>query len=328
MMKNRLNLLILVICPFLVQCATRSDMQTMDLRVRNLDNRLVKLDKNMEEGRTADQATLERLQKQLAQQHLAIERLKNELLQAMGQLDETSRSYSMIQEESETLKKQLSGSVGELAGKMADIKAKLGETSSTLEEIRAARLREETERVMREAKAAELAAAKAKALAEQQAAGGRRQIEPDQVKKKVGGETPVVAPTESGAPVSKVDGAEDPLGRATSLFNARKYQEAHRAFSDYLEKNPKGSSAAEARFFLGECLLNREEFELAILEYQRVIDEFAGNPMAAAALLQQGMAFEKLEDTGTAKMVYYKLLDEYSKSEQAAKAKKRLDALN
>ncbi len=66
---------------------------------------------------------------------------------------------------------------------------------------------------------------------------------------------------------------------------------------------------------------------LAILEYQKVIADFPKNGKTPAALLKQGLAFEKLKDQETAKLVYLKLQADYKESEEAGAAGKRLEAL-
>jgi tol-pal system protein YbgF len=314
MLKRYLSMMVLLgISPFLVQCATQKEVQTLDLRVRNVDNRLV----NME---TEVQGSLQRIQKQLAQQSVALDRLKGDILQARGQLDESSRSYQMLRKESAVVKEQLAGTVGDISSKMTVLSEQVDETLSGLEEVKEQRLREETERVIREAKEAELAAAKAR---EQAAAksGGPKKLEPRETKKKA---SEAVATTRA---VVKPTVEQGLYGEAQTAFRAKEYKKAHSLFSQYLKKNPRGGKSAEARFYLGESLFNRGEFELSILEFQRVIDDYRGSVKAPIALLKQGLAFEKLNDRGTAKMVYYKLLDEFPKSNQATQARKRLDVL-
>ena len=68
--------------------------------------------------------------------------------------------------------------------------------------------------------------------------------------------------------------------------------------------------APNARFWLGDCYYSQQEFELSILEYQKVIADYPNHAKAPAALLKQGLAFEKLKDNETAKIVYKKVLDE------------------
>ncbi len=321
--------LLLIGSPFLVQCAMQKDFQSLDLRVRNMDNRLVKTEEELKTSQNA----LERSHKLLAQQGLLIDGLKSGMMQTHGKLDESSRTYQMLLEENKGLKAQLAGTVGEISGKMTALSQQVGQTATEVEEVKAARLREETERVMREAKAAEQAAAKAKEKAAAAKKGEAKSIEPAATKKKVKNtessvqEAPAKPKQEATQKQQGAGGGGGVYDKALAQFQAKKFKEAHELFAKYLETSPKGDHAAEARYFLGESLFNRNEFELSILEYQRVIDESHGSAKAPAALLKQGQAFEKLNDVGTAKMVYYKLLDEFPKSDEAARAKKRLDTM-
>ena len=84
--------------------------------------------------------------------------------------------------------------------------------------------------------------------------------------------------------------------------------------------------APNSRFWLGDCYYNQQEYELAILEYQKVIADYPTDGKAPAALLKQGLAFEKLKDNETAKVVYDKLLKGYPKSDQVETAKKRIES--
>lgn len=109
------------------------------------------------------------------------------------------------------------------------------------------------------------------------------------------------------------------------LLQQKSYQQAYNAFSRYLETAPEGEMAADARYLLGESLFMQEEYELAILEYQKVIANFGKKPKVAAAMLRQGMAFEKLREPNTAEIVYQRLVEEFPDSEQARKAKKLME---
>lgn len=330
MLKKWMSLSFLLVgSPFLVQCALQKDFQSLDLRVRNMDNRLVRTEEDLKVNRNA----LERSQKLLANQDLLIDNLKSGMLQTHGKLDENSRSYQMLMQENRRLKEQLAGTVGEISGKMTALSEQVGQTATEVEEVKAARLREETERVMREAKEAERAAARAKEKATAQR-GGPKSIEPTESKKRVNTsdvtvyEAPVKQKQDSSVQKQPATTSGGVYDKAMAQFHAKKYKDAHDLFSRYLEESPKGDQAAEARFYLGESLFNRNEYELSILEYQRVIDESHGSAKAPAALLRQGQAFEKLNDAGTAKMVYYKLLDDFPKSDEAVRAKKILDGMN
>ena len=79
-----------------------------------------------------------------------------------------------------------------------------------------------------------------------------------------------------------------------------------------------------AIFWSGDCLYNQKEYEMAILEYQKVVADYPKAPKAPAALLKQALAFEKLGDSQTAEIIYQKIVSEYPKSDQAKTARQRL----
>ncbi len=331
MKKSLVRVIFLLACvPFLIQCATKKEARSLDLRIRNIDNRLIKMNLGIDSlkekaAKSADKHSLATVQKQLAALHNSIDGLQREVMQVHGLLDEVNRNSQLLESKNVTLKNELAGTIGDISGKMNMLTAQVEQASKSLEEIKAERLREETERAIRKAKEAERAAARAKAKElEAQQGNQLRTIEPAATKKKIkGGKVAVPSkPKKSKTPIGGV------MGKGIARFEAKDYKGAHSHFSTYLQQNPKGTHAAEARLYLGECLFKRKEYEMAILEYQRVIDEHRGRSQAVAALLKQGLAFEKLSDTGTAKMVYYKLLDEFPKSQEAQKAKNRLEILN
>lgn len=135
------------------------------------------------------------------------------------------------------------------------------------------------------------------------------------------------APEKNDKPEKATGGGKDIYEKGVSLFKAKKYKDAYNAFSTYLTKHPKGDMAANARFWLGDCLYQQKEYELSILEYQKVIADYANSPKAPAALLKQAMAFEALKEPDTARIVYQKVLEDYPKSDQAATAEKKLKAI-
>ena len=53
----------------------------------------------------------------------------------------------------------------------------------------------------------------------------------------------------------------------------------------------------------------------------------SGHDKAPAAMFKQGMAFEKLADKETAKVIYKKLTKKYGSSPEASKAQERLSKL-
>jgi TolA-binding protein len=78
---------------------------------------------------------------------------------------------------------------------------------------------------------------------------------------------------------------------------------------------------------MGESLFQLKEYDKAIMQYKNIISQHSDHAKSPAAMLKQGMAFEKLADKDTAKVIYKKLLKKHSSSPEAATAQERLGKL-
>ena len=58
-----------------------------------------------------------------------------------------------------------------------------------------------------------------------------------------------------------------------------------------MEKYPKSNSADNAQFWIGEIYYREKWYEKAILEYQKVIENYPQGNKISAALLKQGLHF-------------------------------------
>lgn len=328
--------LLLGFTPLLIQCvAQEKDVAGLDLRMRTMDAQLIDMERSVQamKNQAGYQAELSN----------TIDKMNNRILQLEGRVDERIQHGKKTQEESKDLKNLVNNrldaidiQVKELNTRLGQLTEQVAQNSQNVLGIKEARAHDAATQAAAAAKEAEAARARA-----EKTSNGGREIAPDQVKKKsddkpqteAKAETPPAA-VEKPEPAAKADKPEKSSGsgkelydKGVALFKDKKYKESYNAFADYLAKHPKGEMAANARFWLGDCLYQQKEYELAILEYQKVIADFGQTPKAPAALLKQAMAFEELKEPETAKIVYNKVLEDYPKSEQADAAKKRLQAL-
>lgn len=333
-MKKSTGNLILTLCfaPFLMQCiAAEKEVKGLDLRMRTVNTRLVNMERNIEgmKSKSFNQAEMGE----------TLDRLNAQMFQVKGQLDESTNSSRSLQEENKKLKENMTVKLEEISSKLEDMSitiAHLGDriekATADIAEIKQARVKEAADRAISAQKAAEEARKKV-ARATTPPKNQKKEIEPDQAKKKVAKKKTETKKIEKPAPKKKsTKTTTEDLGQklyetGISQFNAKKFKEAYNTFTEYIEKYPKGEMLVNARFWRGDCLYSQKEYELAILEYQNVIADFSSHRKAPAALLKQGLAFEKLKEPDTAKIVYNKLLEEYPKSEQAKTAKKQMEAL-
>ncbi|MGX9726586.1 MAG: tol-pal system protein YbgF [Candidatus Electronema sp. VV] len=127
---------------------------------------------------------------------------------------------------------------------------------------------------------------------------------------------------------ASADSGEDALfAKGMTSFKDKKYKEAYKSFEQHLSGQPDSKQAAKTLYLMGECLFNQGEYDLAILDYQKVISNYSGDTHSPAALLRQAMSFEKLTDKETAKIIYGKLADDYPDSREAKVARERMENL-
>ena len=99
------TVLLLAMSPLLIQCVPSQDLTNLDLRIRNLDNRLVKIDKTIAvfDGHGEDNP-IEQIQRKQAEMSDNLDRVNMEILQIKGQLEENNHLFRTFQSENDKIK--------------------------------------------------------------------------------------------------------------------------------------------------------------------------------------------------------------------------------
>lgn len=314
----RVTSLLLLAAPLLSQCVPAQDVNSLDLRVRNLDNQVFQLGKTVNQmgGASATGNPLEQINAKQAEMSDNIDRLNNEILRMKGSIDEKNYRAKNSQPDNSALQRK----VDELSQQVAALTDQVNQNTSALKSGQPVAVSSGTP--MKSLEPVKDTAPVEKAE-EKSAAAKSKEVA-------VTGPSKAKDEGKKGQEDTEAAAAGDPgkaiYDQGLELFRASKFNEAYRTFSDYITKYPKGNMAPNARFWLGDCYYNQQEYELAILEYQKVIADYPSDGKAPSALLKQGLAFEKLKDNETAKIVYNKLMKEYPKSDQVETAKKRIES--
>lgn len=111
---------------------------------------------------------------------------------------------------------------------------------------------------------------------------------------------------------------------AKHRFDRGEYEAARELFQAYLEKYPKSEYADNAQFWIGEVFYREKWYEKAILEYQKVIENYPKGDKIRGALLKQGFSFFNLGDKPNARLILKELVLKYPSSNEANIAKKKL----
>ncbi|MEW6671405.1 MAG: tol-pal system protein YbgF [Thermodesulfobacteriota bacterium] len=115
--------------------------------------------------------------------------------------------------------------------------------------------------------------------------------------------------------------------RAKQSFDKGEFETARKGFQDILDKNPSSQNADNAQFWIGEIYYREKWYEKAILEYQKVIENYPKGNKVPASLLKQGFAFLNIGDQTNARLILRELTNKYPESNEAKIAGKKLDEL-
>jgi len=152
--------------------------------------------------------------------------------------------------------------------------------------------------------------------------------------------TPVAAP-ETKAPekvpvasVSKVEST--PAGESApelydralkTIREERKFAEGRELMELFLKRYPKDDLAVNAAYWVGETYYAEKNFEKAILQFEEIIQKYGEHPKVASAMLKQALSFEATGDAETAKLLLKRVVETYPLSDEAKKAKEKLQEL-
>lgn len=133
-------------------------------------------------------------------------------------------------------------------------------------------------------------------------------------------------PTEGKSPAPETEAtAENTYLKAKQAFDAGDMDTAKKGFSDVVETYSSSDSADNAQFWIGEIYYREKWFQKAILEYQKVIENYPDGNKVPAAYLKQGLAFEALGETENAHLILGELLRKHPDTAEASIARKKLE---
>ena len=122
--------------------------------------------------------------------------------------------------------------------------------------------------------------------------------------------------------------SEDEIYRqAKQAFDQGNSDAARKKFKDLIERFPKSERADNAQFWIGEIYYREKWYEKAILEYQKVIENYPSGNKVPASLLKQGFAFLNLGDKANSRLILQELIKKYPKTNEAKIAKDKLKDL-
>lgn len=335
-------MLVLAVAPFLMQCASQDDLTLIHAQLRSIDNKLTEL----------ETTTVDGLRKRQASNTAQIDQLNQELLALRGGLEETGHLNRRLKEQSKELEitfkryaqqeeqkrlnevKRLESEIAEKDQQLNQFSDQLKLQQENLQAIQQARVDEAKRKAAAAARAAEQARMRSDAANSSASSSGGTRIRADKRKKLItAGSEPATqapvavrtsTPAATSQPAASTPDSGNSLGKGQSLFDQGKFREAYQQFEN-MSASGSADDSVEAKYMMGECLFALQEYDQAILDYQNIITNHPSSGKAPAAMLKQAMAFEKLNDKDTARILYKKLIATYKDSPEAQQAQQKLN---
>ncbi len=110
-------------------------------------------------------------------------------------------------------------------------------------------------------------------------------------------------------------------------FDEGDFDRAREGFRELLNRFPKSENADNAQFWVGEIYYREKWYEKAIVEYQKVIENYPKGNKVRSSLLKQGYAFSNIGDNTNARLILKELIRKYPDSNEANIAKQKLAQL-
>jgi len=144
--------------------------------------------------------------------------------------------------------------------------------------------------------------------------------------------TPTRPPTAQEAALSKEEAAlagraDGDYREAIGLIRQGQCGPAIPKLRDFIRKNQKSDLADNAQYWIGSCYYSQRDYNRAIIELNEVLLKYPKADKVPPALLMLADAFADSGDKIDARLILQKLIADHGKSEEAEKARQKLQTL-
>lgn len=134
-------------------------------------------------------------------------------------------------------------------------------------------------------------------------------------------------PEPAPEPARPASDEEKAYNEGIRLFDEGKLPAARERFEAFLKRYPDSTQADNAQFWIAETYYREQWLEKAILEYQKVIENYPKGNKVPGALLKQALAFAEMGDKENAKLILEELVGKFPQSSEAAIAQEKIKQL-
>lgn len=138
---------------------------------------------------------------------------------------------------------------------------------------------------------------------------------------------PAGSPSNSVAPAGPAPSADTLYSNGLRDITSGKYDLARSEFQDYLKYYGETDLASNAQFYLGEIAYSQKNFDSAVQEYDKVLNNYPKSFKLAPARLKKGMALIELGQKTSAVRELREVIKRYPGTEEDRRARAKLKDL-
>lgn len=126
-------------------------------------------------------------------------------------------------------------------------------------------------------------------------------------------------------PAAQAPPADVLYNNALRDYNAAKYDLAAQEFADYLKYYATTDLAGNAQFYVADIAYRQGNYQQAVTEYDKVLEQYPGGNKTAAAQLKKGYALLELGQRDAGLKELRSLVSRYPRSMEATQARDRIN---
>ena len=115
--------------------------------------------------------------------------------------------------------------------------------------------------------------------------------------------------------------------QAKQAFDAGELEKAREGFQEFTKRFPNSQNADNAQFWIGEIYYREKWYEKAIVEYQKVVENYPKGNKIRSAMLKQGYAFLNIGDKANARLILKELINKYPDTTESQLAAQKLSQI-
>lgn len=143
--------------------------------------------------------------------------------------------------------------------------------------------------------------------------------------------SPAAKPAPTKVPATKVPlsslSEQELYDQAKQAFDAGELEKAREGFQEFTRRFPNSQNADNAQFWIGEIYYREKWYEKAIVEYQKVVENYPKGNKIRSAMLKQGYAFLNIGDKANARLILKELINKYPDTTESQLAAQKLSQI-